>query len=474
MTETKEKKTVIKLSHPHMLYKWTSLPEYQKRLADHTRFTVTATREQRLKPMTKKEMNNTSGELRKALASWTEGVLIVQENPYITVLIDRGHLQTFYFHGNLKFYKDVPLEVEVATIQNIKLPLSDFQKQKYEDLTKKRDLILKQMKDYVKDIDQELASEITTEVKNNGDVNSVIDKGKKLEAEFKEAGIEDSAKFDHLVTELIRNLRKLKYIQQQRRTHVYVVLTRRPALTDIYNQLKDTKEPFKATIVHFARFGAYLKYGDLRLRMKNSDFTDTPNIAIQDYYDLGATLDVLPTGQCDDDKVVLFVKPVKKVNFDNSAYWNKIQRNSVLTGKIHHWSPSACYVQIAPGLDVICDYPAKFEIESGTYVKLRVTKVDKDKGLLRGKMFQLLPLYNEVKREHDAIGDTKLDLNKIMTELKSEPDYADRPLADAVAEYNKEHGIIIDDDSDDNSSSDLNSEEDRNDETDTKSVQEEK
>ena len=61
-----------------------------------------------------------------------------------------------------------------------------------------------------------------------------------------------------------------------------------------------------------------------------------------------------------------------------------------------------------------------------------------------------------------------------MTELKSEPDYADRPLADAVAEYNKEHSIIIDDDSDDNSSSDLNSEEDRNDETDTKSVQEEK
>ena len=170
----------------------------------------------------------------------------------------------------------------------------------------------------------------------------------------------------------------------------------------------------------------------------------------------------------------MFVKPVKKVNFDNSAYWNKIQKNAVLTGKIHHWSPSACYVQIAPGLDVICDYPAKFEIESGTYVKLRITKVDKDNGLLRGKMFQLLPLYNEVKREHAAIGDTKLDLDKIMTELKSEPEYADRPLADAVAEYNKAHGIIIDDDSDDNSSSDLNSEEDRNDETDTKSVQEEK
>lgn len=97
------------------------LSEWQKRFEEHSQFDVVA---HYVRPIqlykTQQGFDKSYSIRRKTALAWSEGVLIVQENRYVTVLLDRLHVQTFYYHDNhhhnLQPYLNRPLTVQVAAI----------------------------------------------------------------------------------------------------------------------------------------------------------------------------------------------------------------------------------------------------------------------------------------------------------------------------------------------------------------------
>ena len=320
----------IKIKRPHFVH-FVSEDVYKDHFNKHDRFTVVAHYSKRLR-LFKNDQDRAehNGSWVKSDDAWSDGVLIVQETPHMTVLLDRMHIQTFYYHDNhhdnLKTYRNRPLQVELATI-----------------------------------------------------------------------------------------------IHKNR--HTYVVLTRRPILTDIYNKLIEDNKPFKAKIVKFTNFGAYLKYDDLRIRIKNDCFSINRNIGLKDIYKVGDEIEVMPYKH-NDKNVDLLVRTVKAFNFDSSKYWSTLKNGQIIKGKIRTWSPTRCYVRIAPGVDGMCKYP-DFEIETDTPVLFKIAHVDAVEKKLRGYVIKPLSSYSEEVGQH-IVQPTKEQIPELMDKtqnrIKDNPD----------------------------------------------------
>lgn len=287
--------------------KYVEMGEWNRRFKEHKRFTVIAKKIKSLTPFSPEEVANTDGELNQSLVAWSQGALIVQESRNVTVLIDRVHLQTFYYKGNLKYYLNTPLEVEVATI-----------------------LILHR--------------------------------------------------------------------------HIYVVLTRRPELTDIYNSLVEAGDNsvFTAKVVHYTSWGAFLKYKDLRINLRNTEVSPDSKLAVRDVLKVGDEVAVHPFMH-DDDHVILFVKTAQPFNFDEKDYISKLSEGEELVGTVRKWTPNVCYIRLAPGVDALANYPNGFEINNGTKVWFKITKIKENGNILRGKVLKPIDTYSEEIANHASV-----------------------------------------------------------------------
>lgn len=332
---------MIKLdrSKTHFNTDWVERKEYEKRLQSHERFTATPKRVRRIRFFKSDEaFLNSWGEWRTSAMAWSEGVLIFEESKHVTVLLDRMHLQTYYYHDNhhknLDRFLNQPMEVEVGTIV----------------------------------------------YKNN---------------------------------------------------HAYVVLTRRPILTDVYNKLVKDNKPFTAKIVKFANWGAFLKYDGLRIRIKNNDFTDNPRIGLSDVYHLGDEIEVVPVHH-NDANVDLAVKfkdyPYK---FNATMSWQGIQKQGVYQGKIKYWSPTGVYTQIAPGVDGLSPYP-NLELDQGCTVFYKVFNVDSANKKLRGAVIKVLPENKTHEEQTQKEMLTKTEKESIAKDIKAELDSGKEPETDLL------------------------------------------
>jgi len=154
---------------------------------------------------------------------------------------------------------------------------------------------------------------------------------------------------------------------------------------DIIRRLNDG-EAFDAQIVNILKYGAYVEIDGVTGLLKNTDFAE-------DYTAIGELLSIGDTVKVKMKKLsangnILF-EAVKKYKSPTIMDINSFEKNQIVLGVVRNIQPFGIFVQIAPNLDALCS-PDIAEIEEDMKVSVRITKVDKAAGRVRGKILNIL------------------------------------------------------------------------------------
>lgn len=138
-----------------------------------------------------------------------------------------------------------------------------------------------------------------------------------------------------------------------------------------------------AKVVNILPYGAYLEYKGVSGLLKNTDFSND-HTAIEDVLNLGDIINVKLRNISESGKI--YFEVVEKYSNPTVVDFDIFERNQVVLGTIKNIKPFGAFVNIAPGLDALCPIPTTREIEEGMKVAVRITKVDKEKERVRGKI----------------------------------------------------------------------------------------
>jgi small subunit ribosomal protein S1 len=136
-------------------------------------------------------------------------------------------------------------------------------------------------------------------------------------------------------------------------------------------------------VVNLLPYGAYLEYKGISGLLKNVDFS-LDHTAVKDVLNLGDIVNVKLKNTSNNDKISFEV--VEKYSNPTIMDLDVFERDQVVLGIIRNIKPFGAFVNVAPGHDALCPIPTTREIEEGMKVAIRITKVDKENGRIRGKI----------------------------------------------------------------------------------------
>lgn len=144
-------------------------------------------------------------------------------------------------------------------------------------------------------------------------------------------------------------------------------------------------EEFDAKIVHLLPFGAYLNIHGTIVILKNIDFA-LDHTTVKDKYKIGDVIKVKLNKITSSKKI--HVEAVEKYCNPTKVDFSTFEKGQVVSGTIKTIKPFACFVCVAPNLDVLVPVPDEFEVIEGTKVLVKIKTVDPENERLRGKILK--------------------------------------------------------------------------------------
>lgn len=160
---------------------------------------------------------------------------------------------------------------------------------------------------------------------------------------------------------------------------------------DLVQQLADGSSVV-ATITKFVKFGAYVSVNGVSFLLQNENFADDYT-SISEVKQIGDEVEIKLLRVSQNGN--LFAEATEKHKSDTVVNLDMFERDQVVVGTIRNIKPFGAFVCIAPNLDALCPVPEEEEIETGSKVQFRITKVDKEEGRVRGKILRVLPQEQE-------------------------------------------------------------------------------
>lgn len=169
-------------------------------------------------------------------------------------------------------------------------------------------------------------------------------------------------------------------------------ISRKEAQEILFNKMTvepDYEKAYNATITGFIPYGAYIDIKGVYGLLKNVDFSDA-YIPVSDKYKIGDTIEVKLKKISGSNK--LSFEPVEKLKVDSIVNFDMFSKDQVVLGVVRSVRPWGAYVCIAPGVDALCSIPATGELEEGSKVSFKITKIQDDEKKVRGKILRVLDI----------------------------------------------------------------------------------
>lgn len=152
-------------------------------------------------------------------------------------------------------------------------------------------------------------------------------------------------------------------------------------------------ETYEAEITGMLPYGAYVSINEVYALLRNVDFSNG-YIKVSDEHEIGDTIEVKLKNIDNAGKIA--VQPVEKLKVDSILNFEMFEPDQVVEGVVRSVRSFGAFVGIAPGVDALCSVPATGEIEEGSKVTFRITKVftveedGKEVGRVRGKIVNII------------------------------------------------------------------------------------
>lgn len=156
-------------------------------------------------------------------------------------------------------------------------------------------------------------------------------------------------------------------------------------IAPIMERLKNG-ETLTGTVLNAVSFGAYISAGDVLGVMKNTDFTDDGG-EIRDFYQRGSEIRV--KYKCTSKSGLVYFLPEERKKGVSPVNVESLSVGMVILGKIVNAYPDRVFVNVLPGIDVLCFCPEKLgELRDNDWVQVKLTRIfkDEDKIMVRGKV----------------------------------------------------------------------------------------
>lgn len=145
-------------------------------------------------------------------------------------------------------------------------------------------------------------------------------------------------------------------------------------------------EVMKGIVLNSVAYGAYIAVGDVKGLMKNTDFTDDGG-EIRDFYQRGS--EIMVKYKNTSARGMIYFEPEEKRKGTSPVKINNLSVGMVLAGKIVNSYPDRVYVNVIPGVDVVCFCPKNMgELRDNDYVQVRITRLymEGDRVIAKGKI----------------------------------------------------------------------------------------
>ncbi|MBG9694140.1 hypothetical protein ABD91_25715 [Lysinibacillus sphaericus] len=146
-------------------------------------------------------------------------------------------------------------------------------------------------------------------------------------------------------------------------------------------------EVMPAKVVNILRYAAFVEIQGVTGLLKNKDFAED-HTAIGDVLTIGDTVNV----KLKKLSSRLIFESVEKYKNPTIFDFDLYKRNQVVFGTVVTVQPWGVFVRLAGNIDALCSLPGTGELEEGSRVRFRITKVfnDGEQNRIRGKIVDII------------------------------------------------------------------------------------
>lgn len=150
----------------------------------------------------------------------------------------------------------------------------------------------------------------------------------------------------------------------------------------------DIGKSFKATVSEVKNFGAFLLYkNNVTLVLRNKDFSSNYT-ACKKVLEPGDIVDV-KIKEITPDEHKYVIELVEKFEAKQTTKVDEIKKDEEYTGEVVTVEPFGCFVNISPGIDVLCPISRdKREPVEGDNVKIKITATHSNENKVRGTIIK--------------------------------------------------------------------------------------
>lgn len=156
-------------------------------------------------------------------------------------------------------------------------------------------------------------------------------------------------------------------------------------------EIIESGEVVEGEIVYITQHGAYIDVNGVQGFLRNRDFS-TGDLEIRAFYKKGDKIRVKFLKYSSRGNLVF--EPEIKLEDSKDAMRKNIKPGQTYIGEVVGVYPDRIYVNIVPGVDVLCYYPAFIDnLSEGEHLKISITKVffaDDGRLMVRGECISLI------------------------------------------------------------------------------------
>lgn len=157
-------------------------------------------------------------------------------------------------------------------------------------------------------------------------------------------------------------------------------------MDNILDRLKNG-EVFSAKVINPQKYGAYVEIeGVLTGILKNLDFAEN-HITVKEVLQKGDIVNVRLKKITSNGK--LNFEAITKYKSNSSIGFDSFKTEDIVEGKLKTIQPDKCFVNIAPGLDVLCSIPTVGDLYEDMNVVIKISKLDSTTRKIRGKIIEI-------------------------------------------------------------------------------------
>lgn len=147
-------------------------------------------------------------------------------------------------------------------------------------------------------------------------------------------------------------------------------------------------ETIEGQIVHFLEYGAFVEIQGITGLLKTTDFS-LDHTKVKDIKKIGDKIRVRLSRPVGDNGKLNF-EVIEKYKNPTILNIGAFEADQIVLGEVRDVKPFGAFVNIAPGLDALCNLPTTFEIETGLKVRFRIQQVSPEENKVRGKILNVL------------------------------------------------------------------------------------